>query len=420
MDPYSHPRQATANLDNCSLPLFRCGFACHHSEVISAERHAFSVQRAAVAAGFFGQGLVFIALTTKLPMMQKKFGLDPGMFSLLLLGLVIAAGVGSFIGEWLAPRRGSAMALRVGYGTMVAALPLLALAPSVFALAAAQVLYGLALGLVDAGTNMQGVAIEHEYRRPIMPTFHGAWTLGGIVGTLGSLATHRVSFETSAIGLAVIPLVLACGPYLKVGGPIVPIGDDGGPVPWRRILLVGAAMVLFYMADTAVTTWGPTYLDKQFTASAALVSIATLPYLAASLVGRGAGDGLARRFGAPRLIVAAAIIGALGMSGVVFAPNAAFAMGSFLVLGLGLSVIAPLSYSAAASIARESVHHDDPIAVRAKVDAIVARFNQFNYAGGLLGAVMTGAVGNNTLRFGFAVPMVLILGIIPLARAFRS
>ena len=56
--------------------------------------------------------------------------------------------------------------------------------------AAAMAGYGLALGLVDAGTNMQGVAVEHEYGRPIMPTFHGAWTLGGIIGTLGSLATH--------------------------------------------------------------------------------------------------------------------------------------------------------------------------------------------------------------------------------------
>ena len=32
-------------------------------------------------------------------------------------------------------------------------------------------------------------------------------------------------------------------------------------MPWRPILLVGAALVLFYMVDTAAFTWGPTYLD---------------------------------------------------------------------------------------------------------------------------------------------------------------
>ena len=37
---------------------------------------------------------------------------------------------------------------------------------------------------------------------------------------------------------------------------------------------------------------------------------------------------------------------------------------------------------------------------------------------GLFGAVLTGVVGAGDLRWGFAVPMVLVLGILPLARAF--
>jgi hypothetical protein len=32
--------------------------------------------------------------------------------------------------------------------------------------------------------------------------------------------------------------------------------------------------------------------------------------------------------------------------------------------------------------------------------------------------VLTGVVGSGDLRIGFAVPMVLVLGILPLARAF--
>jgi len=55
---------------------------------------------------------------------------------------------------------------------------------------------------------------------------------------------------------------------------------------------------------------------------------------------------------------------------------------------------------------------------QARVDAVIGRFNQFNYIGALLGSVLTGAVGNDDLRIGFAVPMVLVLGIVPLAAAF--
>jgi MFS family permease len=92
----------------------------------------------------------------------------------------------------------------------------------------------------------------------------------------------------------------------------------------------------------------------------------------------------------------------------------------FFILGGGVAVVAPLSFSAAARIAGGDTLDpaQDPAERRTRVDAVIARFNQFNYVGALLGAVMTGLVGAGSLRIGFAVPMVLVLGLLPLARAF--
>lgn len=75
-----------------------------------------------------------------------------------------------------------------------------------------------------------------------------------------------------------------------------------------------------------------------------------------------------------------------------------------------------MSFSAAARIAGGS--DLDPATRHARVDTVIGRFNQFNYLGALLGAVLTGLVGAGNLRLGFAVPMVLILGMLPLARYF--
>ncbi|MGI8418338.1 MAG: hypothetical protein ACR2P2_19500 [Nakamurella sp.] len=162
-------------------------------------------------------------------------------------------------------------------------------------------------------------------------------------------------------------------------------------------MLVGLAIVLFYMVDTASTTWGSIYFDSTLHSPARLVALATLPYLLASFVGT--------------------VVAMVALAVVVFAQSWPVGLIGFFVLGLGVAVIAPLSFSAAAAIAREGV--DDPATVRARVDSVIARFNQFNYAGALLGAVMTGIFGAGTLRIGFAVPMVLIVGILPLATAFR-
>ncbi|MEP6817819.1 MAG: MFS transporter, partial [Marmoricola sp.] len=187
-------------------------------------------------------------------------------------------------------------------------------------------------------------------------------------------------------------------------------------VPWRPILLVGAALVLFYMVDTAASTWGPTYLDKTFSTPSQLVALATFPYLVASLVFRFAGDTLVGRFGAEAVLRVGALVSAAALAVVVFAPTWPVAVLGFTLLGGGAAVMAPLSFSAAARIAGGDTLDADARAAR--VDAVIARFNQFNYLGALLGAVLAGLVGADSLRYGFALPMVLILGVVPLAKAF--
>jgi MFS family permease len=119
--------------------------------------------------------------------------------------------------------------------------------------------------------------------------------------------------------------------------------------------------------------------------------------------------------GAVPLVRSGAVVASLALAIIVFSPSWPVAVLGFTVLGASVAVIAPLSFSAAAGIAGQGL---DAHERRARVDAVIARFNQFNYVGALLGAVLTGAVGSDNLRLGFAVPMVLILGIIPLAAQF--
>ena len=370
--------------------------------------------RTAVAAAFLTQGLVFISLTTRLPDFSDRWDLSDLDLSLLLLMMVLLAGVGSVVAETLAKRHSSATLLRVGLGLVTVGVPVIATAPAAAVFVAGLAVYGVGLGVVDATTNMQAVALEHVYARPILPSFHGAWTLGGIVGAAITLATADLPLSATAL-LAVVPLVVLAAPFLP---------RDHGPtetaqavaVPWHPILLVGLGMVLFYMVDTAAATWGPTYLDHTFSTPSGLVALATFPYLVASGALRLAGDGLVARYGAVRVLRVGALVGSASLAVVVFAPTWPVAVLGFTLLGAGVAVIAPLSFSAAARIAGgEGL---DPAVRQARVDAVIARFNQFNYVGALLGAVLTGLVGSGSLRVGFAVPMVLILGILPLARAF--
>src|SRR3954468_9032685 len=390
---------------------------CHDAPMattpeLATPLHARS--RLAAAAGFFTQGFVFISLTTRLPKVQDHWRYSDTTLSLLLLMMVLLAGLGSVTAETACRRVDSAVLLRTGMLGIAVSVPVFAVAPNQGIFVASLAVYGVSLGAVDATTNMQAVALEHLYDRPILPSFHGAWTLGGLLGSVFALATGHLPLSVTAV-VAVLPLAMVIAPFLRRAEQSV-VAASHVQVPWRPIVMVGLAMVLFYMVDTAAFTWGPQYLDQVFDTPSNLVALAVFPYLLASGTVRLAGDTLVARYGAVRVLRVGTVVAFLGLVITVFGPSWPVAVLGFTVMGGGVAVVAPLSFSAAARIGGSD--EPDPVVRHARVDAVIGRFNQFNYAGSLLGAVMIGLAGAGSLRVGFAVPMVLVLGILPLARAF--
>ena len=186
-------------------------------------------------------------------------------------------------------------------------------------------------------------------------------------------------------------------------------------IPWRPLLLLGAALVLFYIADSAASSWSTIYLRDGLAASAALAPLAYGAYQTTSLLSRLAGDFLVRRNGAVNVVRVAGTVGTLGLLLVVLAPGPAVAIIGFAVLGAGLAVVAPLTFSAAGVLAGDGT----PEQRRRKADALVARLNQFNYLGFVLGGVLTGLVSSgSSLRWGYVVPLVTTAMLVVLAPAF--
>ncbi|GAA5084085.1 MFS family permease [Thermocatellispora tengchongensis] len=140
--------------------------------------------RLAAFGVFFVQGLTFATLLTQVAALQAKHRLSDGELSVLLLVVPLIAGAGSVLAGALAARFGSRAVLRVAQPLACLAVVLAGLAASVPALVAANVLFGLCLGSVDAGMNMQGVAVERRYARPVLTGFHAAWSAAAVLGAL--------------------------------------------------------------------------------------------------------------------------------------------------------------------------------------------------------------------------------------------
>jgi MFS family permease len=385
------------------------------SQVDWIDRSNEALRRGRVGAGcaFAAQGLVFAVLLTHVPQFKTRYDMGDGGITLVILAVSIIAGAGSVTAESVAARYSSRMTTQLALLWIALAALGIAASSNRPVFLAAFVVYGFGLGAMDAGTNMQAVAIQTAGGRSILTSFHASWSAGGIAGALYVAGTERLHWSLGwSIAIPAL-LTLALGVVsgnllLRVDRGDVVVPADGGSIPWRPVLLLGAAMICFYVTDAGAGSWATTYAHDVLKASASLAPVAYAAYQATALLSRIAGDHVVRRIGVEPTVRIAGVIGAVGLVLAICSPGPWLAIVGFSIAGIGLPVVAPLCFSACGVLAP------------GHADQVVARVNIFNYAGSIIGGIAVGGIGTATsLRYGFIVPAVLALVLVLLAPGFN-
>jgi predicted MFS family arabinose efflux permease len=276
--------------------------------------------------------------------------------------------------------------------------------------------FGLGLGAVDATMNMQGVTLQRRYGRSILAAFYAVWSAAGIAGALVSSGNEHWRLPLWA-GFGLVAVVgvatsLVIGPSLLRRAAEQDVSSSAATtpvaIPWRPIVLIGIAVTLMYVADSATSNWSADYLRRELASGATFAAWGYAAYQACMVAGRLVADPMVRRFGSVAAVRVGAAVGTVGLLLAVLAPDAVVGIAGFGVLGLGLCVVVPESFSAAGRY--------DPTGS----GLAVSRVNLFNYIGFLIGAPLVGGVEVvANWRVGFAVPLVLVAAIVPLAWVFR-
>ena len=375
--------------------------------------------RGALFVAFGAQGFSLIAVTSEIPTLEKRLHIGDSTVAIVLAVVLVFAALGSLAAGALVGRFGSRIVLRVSQLLVLAAVIGIGAAHALGAAVPFMLLFGAAVGGVDATTNMQAVALQRRYGRSIILSFHGVWALGAAIGSVAAtLATNThtslVVFYVSAnIPLAVV--LLAVGRLLLQGVKDETIALDaatGKPpvIAWRPMLAVCAVMALAYFADSTVSSAGGLYIQDGLHGHGWQITIVYFAYAVPFMVGRFAGDQLTERYGGAPVGRAGAAVAALGFVIAAAAPGPLIALLGFGVVGLGISVMAPLCFSAAGRL--------DP----AETGVAVARLNIFNYVGFLFGsALVTGLWGAGVPhRAGLVVPLVAAAAIAAFAYGFSE
>jgi MFS family permease len=395
--------------------------------------------RVAVAAAYAVQGLGFSGVVTQVPALQDKFGFDELQLSLVLLTVPVVAGVGSVLAGVLAPRRGSGLVLRVAGLGVCLGVGLVGAAPGLAVFFPAVALFGLAVGAVDATMNMQGVAVQQRYGRSILASFHAWWSIAGIAAALTTAGTSRLDWPLwlamGCVAVAGAIVALCAGPALLDDRATMPAVDEntllealpapgavedgpvvtggavapGAKIPWGPVVMVGVAVMIMYICESSVSNWAGLLLGDGLGAAKWVTPLGLAAYLVWQLLGRIIADRVVGRLGPSATVGLGVVLGAIGFTVVAAAPVPWLAIVGFAIVGIGLCVVVPLSFSAAGAL--------DPTGS----GVVIARVNLFNYAGFVIGSALIGVIADQIgLRAAFAVPAALALTILPLVGAFRA
>jgi MFS family permease len=308
--------------------------------------------RAAVLAVFFTNGVVIGTWVVRIPAIKDRLGLSEGLLGVVLLGAAVGALVAMPVVGALVSRFGSRRIVGVSALALTVALLTPGLAPSLPLLVLAVALLGAANGGLDVAMNAQAVAVEQGYGRPIMSSFHAAWSFGGLGGAAlgGLLASWGIGplphFSAVAV-LATIAFVAAYGALLPSAADASEEGTPAFARPTRALLGLGIISFCVLLGEGAMGDWSAVYLDDTLRTGPGFAAAGYAAFSLSMAFGRLFGDRFTELLGPVTLVRTCGAIAAVGLGIALAAAQPLVALAGFACAGAGFSIVFPTALSAA-------------------------------------------------------------------------
>lgn len=326
--------------------------------------NALTRLRIALTVFFAMDGFVFAGWVVRIPAIKEQTGASAGALGLALLGVSAGAVITMMFTGRLCRRYGSHPVTVVCAVLLSLSVALPPLTHSVPALGAVLLVFGSAYGGINVAFNSAAVDLVRALRRPIMPSFHAAFSLGGMIGSgLGSLIAGVLTPTQHLLCLTGVGLVvtLLAGRTLLRTPPPAPPADDvpqGTTAPRRlaprtRLLVVTFGLIALCTAygEGAMADWSALHLEQDVGAAPGAAAIGYSCFALAMTVGRLSGTKLLGALGQTRTLVFGGATAATGMLLGALAPALWAALLGFAITGLGLANLFPVAVERAGRLA---------------------------------------------------------------------
>ena len=357
---------------------------------------------------FLINGLGMSAWAPLVPFARDRLQLSGASLGALLLCLGIGSLAAMPVTGTLVARFGCRRVMCFSTLLVLMMMPLLATADSHLIMAAALMLFGAGLGMLDVAMNYQAVQVEQAADKPMMSGFHGFFSLGGILGagTVSLLLSQSFSpLAATLVVMAVMLLLLLWRLPVLLNERLHQPDQPWLVIPRGWVAFLGLLCFILFLAEGAVLDWGALLLLQNPEMSPAWAGLGYAVFSVAMTLGRFSGDKIIQRFGRYPVMLTGALTAAAGMSLAVWLPWPEIALLAFLLVGFGLSNTVPMLFNAAGN------QQDMP------ANLAISAMTTLGYAGILSGPALIGFISQwISLSGAFLAIALLLLAVAASAR----
>ncbi|WP_281636967.1 MFS transporter [Flavobacterium marginilacus] len=352
--------------------------------------------RMAVSMFYFAMGLCFATWASRIPTIKSTLHLSDGQLGTILFALPVGQLTMMYFSGKLVTRFGSHRILPFAISMYAVSLTNLGLAQNAWQLALALYAFGIFGNLTNISVNTQGIYTEGLFKRTIMSSFHGMWSLAGFTGALVGLGMLALQLSTYTHFLIVaftafLLIGLNFKLLIKAKETVKAEKKKGFRKPDKTLILLGVIGFCSMASEGIMFDWSGVFFKDIVKAPGALIILGYTSFMIMMASGRFFGDKLINKYGRKKVMQISGIMISSGFFTAVAFPYIIPSMLAFMVIGLGVSTVVPTLYSIAGK------HPTIP------TGEALTTVSSVSFLGFLMGPPVIGHIAElSSLRFSFA------------------
>ncbi|MCE7063930.1 MFS transporter [Dyadobacter sp. CY326] len=315
------------------------------------ETAKISAARKAVLLIFLVCGIGLSCWAPMVPFAKLALGLSEADLGVVLLSLGAGAILTMPFTSVLINKYGSRKISLCSALIIAFILPLLLLARTPYELGAALFVFGAGIGSVDVAMNAQAVLVQEKHGSHIMSSFHGMFSVGGLLGSigLGFLIKLGLSPTVAAVSISALLILITTTQFrhLLPHSEEAKIDSASFVIPKGAVLVLGLMCFILFIAEGSLLDWSAVFLQFSRGFDPSLSGVGYAAFSVAMATMRLTGDGIIHKLGPSKVVLYGTLLAGMGFLIAVILPWAPAALLGFVLVGLGAANVVPIFFTAA-------------------------------------------------------------------------